>query len=827
MELMPPVRFSLSRCLAGLLLIAAGSQARAQASPDSPSRPAAAAASTSTAPLRALDIVQTFDLPAGPLATALTRIAADAGLIFSVDLTTVADERQPGVRGRMTVREAFGRLLAGTELHLILDGDVFTLERRPGSPQAAYRDGDRAALTLPEVRIRARSGGDPRYRIGSATQATRGDTPLEDLPQAVSVLSADLIRDQAPQSMADLLRYVPGLGAAQGEGNRDTPVFRGNLSTSDFLLDGLRDDVQYYRDLYNIDRVEVLRGPSASTVGHGAVGGLINRVSKVPRWRDAVEASVEVGTWDHQRGTVDLEHVLSPTLALRLNALSEDSDGYRDHFHLRRTGISPALAWRPTSRTLATLSFEHFQDHRTADRGIPSWQGRPLDVEASRFFGNPDVSTTWIRLNAATVQLDTELTPGVTLQYKARLADYDKFFQNAFPGSVRRDAATGGLQVSLLAHNSRMRRQNVFHQVDVPWTTQWGGIEHRWLAGAELGHQQGDNRRETGYFAASSTGAAPTTAIWVPIDASVSRVPLTFLHRASDPDNASELHLGALYLQDQITLSPAWQATLGLRHDDIRLDVDDHTLGQRLHSRDQLWSPRAGVIFKPTPPLSLYVNYSLGYALRAGDQLNVLTPASQDLSPERFDNIEAGAKWLPNRALELSLAAYQLDRRHVAVVDPSAPTQALLLVDGQRTRGLELSLTGQLTPDWQVTAAYTLQRSVVRESLSTLAPAGAWMPHVPRHSLSVWNRWALSSAWSAGLGVQMRSAVFTSTDNTVRLPGYGRLDAGLFFTPDASWRLQLNIENLLDRRYYAFAHSNNNITPGSPRDIRLGVHLKF
>ena len=793
-------------------------------------KPGETLSAPAVAALRALDEPREFALPAGPLAPALTRIAAEAGIVFSVDLATVADERQPGVHGRMSARAAFGRVLAGTELHLILDGSVFSLERRPGQ-RIAEPSGP---VTLPEVRIRARVGNEPLYRASTATQATRAETRLEDLPQAVSVLSADLIRDQAPQSMADLLRYVPGLGAAQGEGNRDTPVFRGNLSTSDFLLDGLRDDVQYYRDLYNIDRVEVLRGPSASTVGHGAVGGLINRVSKLPRWRDAGELSLETGRWDHGRATVDLDRVLAPSLAMRVNAMAEDSGGYRDHFHLRRSGLNPTLGWRIGPQTLATLSLEHFRDQRTADRGIPSWQGKPLDVPPSRFFGNPDVSTTWIRLNAVTAQVDTEIAPGLALQYKARFADYDKFFQNAFPGSVRQDAASGAMQVSLLAHNSRMRRQNVFHQVDLPWTTRWGGVEHRWLAGAELGRQQGDNRRETGYFSTAASGAngangaSTSTAIWVPIDQSVSRVPLRFVHRASDPDNASELHLGALFLQDQITLSSQWQATLGLRRDEIKLDVEDHTLGQRLRSRDRLWSPRAGLIYKPAAGLSLYANYSFGYALRAGDQLNVLTAASQDLSPERFDNLEAGAKWLPDRGVEFSVAVYQLDRKHVAVVDPAAPTQALLLVDGQRTRGVEASLTGELRAGWQVTAAYTLQQSVVRQSLSALAPAGATMPHVPRHSLSIWNRWALSQAWSAGLGLQARGAVFTSTDDTVRLPGYARLDAALFYAPtDANWRVQLNVENLLDRRYYAFAHSNNNITPGSPRDVRVGVHLRF
>lgn len=799
-----------------MLLAAAGAAWSA-----APSSPSAAQADTAR-PRAGLDEPRAFDLPPGPLSAALSQVASDAGVLFSVDLRLIGDRRQPGLRGRLTAREALRQLLRDSGLALVQDGAVLTL-RPDATPTGSTEHAPPPPVTLPEVRIRSSAGGDDTYRTPSAQQATRTETPLLELPQSVSVLSRDFIRDQAPQSMADLLRYAPGLGAAQGEGNRDTPVFRGTPSTSDFLLDGLRDDVQYYRDVYNIEQVEVLRGPNAMAVGHGAVGGLINRITKQPRWRDEDELTLETGRWRHGRVTLDADHLLAPTLAARLNLMTEDSGGYRDGFHLRRDGVNPVLAWRPAAATLLTVGYEHFQDRRTADRGIPAWQGRPVDVDPARFFGNPDVSTTWIRLNALTAQLDAELQPGLSLQHKFRLADYDKFFQNAFPGSVRPNASTGALEVALVAHNSRMRRQNVFHQTDLTWTRQLAGIEHRFLAGVEIGHQQGDNRRETGYFATTPE----STSLWVPLTDSVSRVPLSFRRRATDPDNASEVHVVAAYWQDQLRLSPRWQATVGLRHDRIRVDVDDHQLGQRLRSQDRLWSPRIGLLHQPTAALSIYANYSLGYALRAGDQLNVLSPGTQSLSPERFQNWEGGVKWAPSTGLDLSAALYQLDRQNVAVADPSAPTQALLLVDGQRTRGLELGAAGRVGAGWQVMAAYTLQRSRVRASLSPLAPAGATMPHVPRHNLSIWSRWTLTPQWSAGLGVQARSSQFTSTDDTVRLPGHARLDAALYYAPAPAWRWQLNVENLLDRRYYAFAHSNNNITPGSPLGVRLGLQLKF
>ena len=757
------------------------------------------------------------DLPAGPLAVGLARLAMQGGITFSVDERLVAGVRHAPVRGRFALSDAFARLLQGTGLRLVREGSAFTLQSSSGQVAGPTSPTE---TVLPEVFVTARrDSGD--YRFPYAQQATRGETALQELPQSISVLSAGFIRDQAPQSLADLLRYVPGLGAAQGEGNRDTPVFRGNLSTSDFLLDGLRDDVQYYRDLYNIDRIEALRGPNAAAVGHGAVGGLINRISKQPMAEPFHHLTLETGSHAHGRVALDLNQPVNADLLSRLNLMVEDSQSYRDYFHLRRAGINPVVTWRATSTALLTLGFEHFQDRRTADRGVPSYQGRPIEGDPARFFGNPDASTSRVRVTALNAQLDVDLGGGTSLQTRSRFAHYDKFFQNAFPGPVRQGGE--GLEVALLAHDSRMRRTNLFQQADLNWTSRAGGLEHKLVAGVEIGRQQGDNRRETGFFANDPAA----TVLWVPISRPTSQVPVVYQRRATDPDNASEVNILAFHVQDQIRLSPAWLATLGVRHDSVRLDFDDRQLGQKLSSHDRLWSPRAGLTWQAGPAVSVYGNFSLGYALRVGEQLNLLSPANQGLDPERFVNRELGVKWMPKPGLDVSAALYELDRGNVAVAAPQAATPSLLLVDGQRARGLELGLSGQVRAGWQMVAAYTLQDSRIRQSLSASAPAGATMPHVPRHSLSLWNRWTLDAHWSMALGLGGRSGMYASTDNTVRLPGYARWDAALFYAPSPQWRMQLNVENLFDRGYFAFAHNNSNITPGAPRTLRLSTHWSF
>ncbi|HVR49183.1 MAG TPA: TonB-dependent siderophore receptor [Pseudorhodoferax sp.] len=763
-------------------------------------------------------------IPAGPLGSALAQLAAEAGVLFSADARLLDARTTPGLQGRHALPQAFGQLLQGTGLELVQEGPRYTLRQAAAAPVPAPRPAEPATTStvLPPVTVRAQAldlaiTDAPAYTSTAAPALARSATPLQELPQSLTVLTQDFIADLAVQNIAELLRYVPGVGAAQGEGNRDTPVFRGLSTTAAFLVDGLRDDMQYYRDLYNVERVEALRGPDAMLVGHGAVAGLINRVSKAPDWSERRELLLATGSERQRRMTLDAAQVHGSDLASRLNLLYEESDGWRDGFQLRRLGLNPVLRWRLPGQAQLTVGYEHFQDRRTDDRGIPSWNGRPLATDRASFFGNPDESFTWVRLNALNAQLEADLGEGLRLQSRLRHADYDKFFQNVFAGSVRENA--GQREVALLAHNSRMRRENTTSQTDLAWSWNQGAVQHRLLAGIELSRQAGDNRRETGFFA---NGA---TTLYVPVSQPSSFVPLAWRSRPGDPDSRSEARQLALYLQDQIRFAPQWQATLGLRHDRLAVDMQDFAQNRAPSSRDRLWSPRAALLWQPQEQLSLYLGASVGYAPRAGEQLIGLNQNNQALRPEQFVNRELGAKWRPRAGLEASAVLYQLDRRNVSVEDTAANTQTF--IDGQRTRGLELGLSGSWRPGWQVMGAYAWQDSRVRDALSPAAPAGAVMPHVPRHSLSLWNRVALNPQWALGLGASLRGMVFASTDNSVRLPGYARVDAALYYTPSPGLRVQANVENLLDRRYDAFAHSNNNIMPGAPRTLRLALTTVF
>lgn len=673
---------------------------------------------------------------------------------------------------------------------------------------------------LPEVNITGTV--EQNYVVKRSVTATKTDTLLLDTPQAVTVISKELMRDQAMQSMADVVRYVPGIVTAQGEGNRDTAVFRGNSSTGDFYVDGIRDDVQYYRDFYNIDSVEALKGSNAMIFGRGGSGGVINRVTKQAEWRSIREASLTLGSWNNRRVTADVGQVISENAALRVSAMVEDSDSYRQQVNLQRSGINPTLALRVGENTSVVLGYEHFKDERTADRGIPSFQAKPFSTDSSTFFGNPDLSQTWSKADAFSALIEHDFGQGWTLRNRTRYASYDKFYQNVFPGAVN----AAGTMVALSAYNNATQRDNFFNQTDLMTTMNIGGMRHKLVAGLEIGQQETDNFRNTGYF---SSVAPNATSISVPVSSPTinsSNATVTFRQSATDANNHSKADIVSVYLQDQIEIAPQWQAIIGVRYDHFSVDFTNNRTLENIQVTDTPVSPRAGLVYKPLPEMSLYASYSLAYAPRAGDQLSSLTASNKAFDPEQFKNLELGAKWDIRPDLTASAAVYQLDRSNVAIADPLDVTKTIL-VDGQRSKGVELGISGKITGDWSIMGGYAYQDAKITKTQTVTIKAGARLAQVPAHSVSLWNRYNFTPAWGAGLGLVYRGAIFPSTDNTVVLPGFTRIDAALYYVINKNLNLQVNVENLLDKNYYASANSNNNITPGSPRGVRLGLNAKF
>lgn len=656
------------------------------------------------------------------------------------------------------------------------------------------------------------------YKVEAIGTATKTNTPLRDIPQAITVLTEEQIDDQGMQNMADVVRYVPGVQMAQGEGHRDAPIFRGNTSTADFFINGMRDDMQYLRDLYNVQRVEVLKGPSGMIFGRGGAGGLINRVTKQANWSETGSIEASVGSWQQARLTGDYNYAVNDELAVRLTGMYEDSEGFRDFYQLERSALNPTLTYRLSERTSLALSYEHAEDDRITDRGIafdPATK-KPLQINRATFIGSPELSDSTASVDAFSATLSHEFLSGALLVNQTRYADYDKFYGNVFAGAYT--PANGRVAVS--AYTSGTDRQNLLNQTDLTFEAKAGTVTHKVLLGAEFNQQDTDNLRLTGYF---TDVGANATAAFVTLDNPVYRGNVQFRAAASDADNSTDATAKAVYVQDQIEFTPQWLAVVGLRYDDYQVELENHRNGSLLQSEDDLLSPRAGLIYKPTEDVSVYLNYSKAYVPRAGEQMASLTISNAALDPESFINHEFGVKWDINDSLSVTSALYQLDRTNVAVTDPTNPTRTIL-VDGQQVNGVEFEMNGQLSTHWDFVAGYTFQDS---EILAPAAQKGKHLSQVPEHSFSFWNRYQLNEQWGAGLGIISQSSAFVLVDNLVTLPGFTRVDAAVFYTPMPELRVQLNLENLTDKTYYASAHNNNNITPGSPRAARVGVSYKF
>ncbi|MEJ7747265.1 MAG: TonB-dependent siderophore receptor, partial [Luteimonas sp.] len=600
--------------------------------------------------------------------------------------------------------------------------------------------GERKPIELDRIQvIGQREPGS--YATKRTSTATRTDTPLLDVPQSITVVSQQQIRDQAIQSMADAVRYVPGIGITQGEGNRDGLVFRGNSSTADLFIDGMRDDVQYFRDTYNIDRIEAFKGPNAMIFGRGSPGGLLNRVTRVADWGNVREVGLQVGSWDKQRLTADIGQAVNDRVAFRVTGVYEDSEGFRDGFELERKGINPTLAIRASASTLVTLGYEYFRDERTADRGIPSYQNPfggtryPVQTDRSTFFGDPGGSPAWVEVNAFNALVEHDFGGGMVLRNRTRYADYDKFYQNVFAGNVTQRPT--GDSVALSAYNDTTLRENLFNQTDLVFSATTGTIGHKFMTGIELGRQASDSLRQNGFFptpvsAPCLTGSSATSCV-VALDRPTVALPVTYRNNSSNgtgpASNSGVTKVAAAYVQDQIEFSPQWQAIVGVRYDRFDVDFTDLRNGvsaanRELSSTDNLWSPRAGLVYKPLDNVSLYASYGVTYLPRSGEQLSSLTPNAQSLEPEEFRNYEIGAKWDIRPDLTANAAVYRLNRSNAAVVDPVEPNRLILLTgDSQRVEGFELSLAGKLTDAWQVIGSYAWQDGRTTQSVST-TPAG-------------------------------------------------------------------------------------------------------
>ena len=647
------------------------------------------------------------------------------------------------------------------------------------------------------------------YREDESSSVTRTPTSLEDIPQSVYVITRDVIDDQAMNGLGELVRYVPGVTMGQGEGHRDAPIFRGNITTSDFFTDGVRDDLQYLRDLYNVDRVDVIKGSSALAFGRGNGGGALNRVSKIANGDRQVGVDFGAGSFGYSRIATDIGGEISSSVAGRLNVFAEDSNSYRDELKVDRRGFAPTVRIQASADTQIDLFAEHFVDERTVDRGVPSQNGRPWTGATDTFFGNSNLSNSEIDVSTLRGLVTHQLSSDVTFRGMLSYGDYSKFYDNVFAGGPV-DGTNNSVLIN--SYNNGTDRTNLMGQADLIWDTTLGGFDHSVLIGLEAGRQESENLRvntESAVFSLADRGRDFTPDFTV----------------APARNNTNDLDLFAVLVQDQIQISDTVQAVLGVRLDRFDLRFDDRRPGSTDFAReDDFVSPRIGLVWEAIPGLSFFSGWSLAYLPQSGEQFSSLSATTAALEPEEFENAEIGVRWLPSDRLLVSATVYQLDRNNTRA--PGLIPGEVVLTGSQRSEGFEFSIQGELAEGWNLIGAMALQNAEITSTTSSAA-AGQAAPLVPDRSASLWNRVSLTDSLDIGVGVIHQGEQYASISNAVVLPSYTRFDAALFYNVNDRYDIQLNIENLTDKNYWFTAHNDNNITPGSPIAARLTLSARF
>jgi catecholate siderophore receptor len=670
-----------------------------------------------------------------------------------------------------------------------------------------------------------------QYLSIDKVNAVKTPTPLIDVPQSLTIITADDIASQSFQSLGDITRYTPGVNISQGEGHRDAIIIRGNQTTADFFQDGLRDDVQYYRPLYNLQQVEILRGANALLFGRGGVGGIINRVTKTP---DAAggftDLTGSVDTFGAYFGALDINQPLNDTVGLRINGFYEGLNNHRDFVDGERFGINPTLSLALTPQTTVDLSYEYLDDDRIVDRGVPSvavtnGPDVPLSGFDDTFFGDLENNITTLQAHILRASVDHQFNDALRGNASVQYADYDKAYQNLYASD--RVVVTNGTfdQLELDGYADRTDRENIIAQANLVGEFNTGPFGHTVLVGAEYAAQHSDNARFDTVFAQNNDDQLVipfTDPLVIPQNGFLDLV----------RDRKSNVYVFSAYAQNQIDLTDQFKIVLGGRFDRFDIDVTDIQNNRQFTRTDEEITPRLGAIYKPVETISIYTSYSETFTPRSGDQFLTLDLDTASTRPQFTENLEAGVKWDIRPDLSLTTAVFSLDRQGFTSVDPE-DQQQLITIDGAKVEGVEVQLIGQLTDNWSVNAGYSYMTGKIEDLSATGTTVGAGglsgnrPRQTPEHTLSVWNTYTLSDALGLGLGATYQDSYFVREDNSVEVPDYLRVDLAAFYDVSETLRFQINVENLFDVDYFPDAHSNDNISVGEPLNARLTVQTRF
>ena len=651
--------------------------------------------------------------------------------------------------------------------------------------------------------------------------------PILDVPQSVSVITDEEIKDQGFREIGDIIRYMPGVNTSQGEGHRDAVVFRGVRSTADFYQDGVRDDVQYYRSLYNVEQLEILRGPNALLFGRGGTGGLINRVSKKAEIGEAF-GSIDFGADSFGAAdlAVDANFATSDSTAVRLNLHTDSLANHRDFYEGERYGINPTVKIQVDDATTIDLSYEYADHERFIDRGIPTANNKPAESLKDVVFGVEGLNLQTLEASILRGSLAHDYSDTGKFNMSITSSDFKKMYKNLYAAGYDADANT----VKLDGYLDPTERQNLIVSANVVNEFSNGSTSGTLLVGLEFVDTDNKNYRYNTFFnnRAGSDAGEPTDQqifnITRPLNIAKTSTGLdSTVDYTTDLKSSSEsdLTVTSFYLQGDIDFSDSWKMIIGGRLDNFDITVTDVKKSQDQSRKDDMFSPRLGVIYKPADNMSLYVSYSESFLPRSGEQYKKLDASGAALDPDVYKNTEFGYKYDINDALTFTAAIFDSESTRA---EKDNETGEMNEIRGLEVEGYEVELSGDIDDQNNLTFGYT--------SLDGVTSKGTKQPReLPNQMLSLWYSYQANETFGFGLGVthQAESFIKDTTNGSTgpALPDYTRVDFALHINASDNDVVRVHIENLTDELYFPHSHSTHQASVGESLSARVSYSRRF
>ena len=653
-----------------------------------------------------------------------------------------------------------------------------------------------------------------------ADQVAALKTPIAviNVPQTVSIFTDEEIKRQGFRQLGDIVRYTPGVNTSQGEGHRDAVVFRGVRSTADFFQDGLRDDVQYYRSLYNVEQVEILRGPNALLFGRGGTGGIINRVSKkAVIGEDFRNLDLGTDTFGAFDLAADVNLSTGTNSALRLNLHTDSLANHRDFYEGERFGINPTLRVILDDQTTVDLSYEYADHERFIDRGIPTLNGVPAEGLKDIVFGEEGVNIQTLEASIFRGNLEHRINSSQKAVVSFQSSSYEKFYQNYYASGYDGTLVTMDGYSDPTERDNTMFSANLINEFDVPFLN--GSAKHTLMVGAEAISTDNKNFRYNTFWS-TTLDDNEVFNVTNPMNFSVNaNGDATTNDFTADLNNSttSAISVTSVYVQDQIDLTDNFKVMLGFRHDNFDISVTDVIANNTTSKVDENVSPRLGLIYKPMEDMSVYYSYSESFLPRSGEQFKKLKESDSRLDADVFESTEFGLKLSLSNNLSLTASLFESEQVRAARDSDTGETSEVI---GLTVEGFEVELKGQLSDNLSIHAGYS--------SLDGVTAKGGKPREIPTHTFNAFAQYIVSENFGWGIGFTQQGESYIKNDDTSKvLPEYTRIDFSAYYDVSDDVSIRMNIENVGDEVYFPHSHSSHQVTVGESVNARFSVTRRF